>query len=381
MNVKTRRELLSEAIDGDPNDAIDGTAETPSEGLESSQTNEGQSDESSQVSTNDQKLEGTTEDKNKIQWSGDKGKKVDPYAKERKDAAKPGAEIAKKPGEEDQSQQSSEIRAPNSWKPAEREHWAKMPKEAQQAVQRRELEIQRSLSETATTRRWANDFAQVIAPHSHLIRAQNSTPLQAIDNLMRTSASLTTLRGRDQASIVAQICRNFNVDIRELDNCLSEMQSQGGNQQNNGGGQIPPEFAQALRPINDFMARIEGSVQQREQQVQSNAQQSAENFLSDPKNEFAEDLADDMADILELSAKRGKKVTIQQAYQQAIRNNPDIEAIVAQRAAAARNQGAPRARRAALSIQGSPQGAHVGAKPPTGSRREALLAAYDDAKG
>jgi hypothetical protein len=383
MAEKTRRELLSAAMEGETNDTELDT-ETESISGEGEVDTGKSGDLPSLADGSGAPAEGEGEKDPKVLRADGK----DPYAKEKVAADKSQSPDAKKQvgkdGKtgEDAAEKSTtgELKAPNSWKPAEREHWAKMPKEAQQAVQRRELEIQRSLSETSTIRRWANDFANVIAPYSHLIRAQNSTPLIAIQNLMQTSAGLTQGSSKQKASIVAQICKNFAVDITELDNELAAMQGNGGNQQNQGNSALPPAFAQALKPIYDFMGNIQNTVQQRDQQLQQSSQQVVEDFLNDPRNEFADDLADEMADIMEMAAKRGQKVTVPQAYQRAIRNNPEIEAIVTQRSAAARQNGGnmTRARRAASSVTGNPSGgAAAGIKTTPGSRREALVAAME----
>jgi hypothetical protein len=387
MAEKTRREILSEAIEADE----ENTGE-----LQDTGSDLGGSGVSEDTSGGDQgdreaapdKDSTTGEEDSKAKLADDKEQKAgekDPYKKERIAAAKDdkgkSGEKDAKAGDKDKT--ASDIKAPNSWKPAEREHWAKIPKEAQQAIQRRELEVQQTLSKTATVRRWAEDFANVIAPYSHLIRAQNSTPLQAIQNLMQTSASLTVGSSRQKANVVAQICRNFNVDVKELDDELSKILGVGGQggerRQEQDPNTLPPAFAQALKPIYDFMGNIQSTVAERDQQLQQNAVNTVEDFLADPKNEFAEDLRDEMADIMEMKAARGQKVTIQQAYMMAVRQNPDIEAIVQQRTAAGRanSNNVSRARRAASTISGSPSGGNAGAKGGGSSRRDVIREAMN----
>lgn len=380
MNEKTRRDILTEAMDGDADD----TTEVTSSGSEPAIPNDGHVEEPAQISADDQSsTEKSGEKEPKIKWTGEKDKKPDPYSKEKVAADKTDPNAPKKQGEKDATadksatdQTQQDLKAPNSWKPAAREEWAKIPKTAQAEITRRERQIQQTLSETANIRKFSNDLANVIAPHTHLIRAQGSTPLKAIDNLMRTSAGLATLRGRQQANIVAQICRNFSVDVKELDAALAEVLGQGGGEpQQNGGVDVHTAVAEAMRPFSAFMGTVQQQTQAREAEIQQNAQVSVEDFINDPKNEFAMDLSDEMADIMEMKAARGQKVTIQQAYQMAIRNNPDVEAIVNQRKAATRVQSGSnvsRARRAASTIHGSPSGNAGGDKGGAKSRREIL---------
>ena len=43
----------------------------------------------------------------------------------------------------------------------------------------------------------------------------------------------------------------------------------------------------------------------------------------DPKYPFFEDVREDMADLIEINAKRGIALTMEQAYDRAVRSNPD----------------------------------------------------------
>src|SRR5688572_18603519 len=108
----------------------------------------------------------------------EKGKEAVKEESPDKKEARAAADLERKPV----SAPATGDKPPNSWKPATREHWSRLPPEVRAEVSRRELEIQQELSKTAQVRRFAQDFANTINPYSHLIRAQNSTPLQAVNN-------------------------------------------------------------------------------------------------------------------------------------------------------------------------------------------------------
>lgn len=281
-------------------------------------------------------------------------------------AAKPGA------GQELQP----EVKAPQSWTPAEREHWAKVPAEARAAIQRRELEVQQVLSRSADSRKFQDQFVRTVQPFSHLIRAQNSHPLQAVHNLMTTAAGLTTGTQPQKAAIVAEIIQNYGVDIQTLDDVLSKRPVQ---QNQPAPGALPPQFADALKPIHQFMHQQEQTRSQHIQQIQV---QAAETVAAlEDKLPFLDDLREDMADLMEMAAARGRIMTAEQAHTIAANANPEIKKILDQRARAARQQNDPnkiiRARRAGSSITGAPNGSSP-TSSKTGSRRETLSAAWDD---
>lgn len=276
-------------------------------------------------------------------------------------------------------QLGSEVKPPQSWTPAEREHWGKMPAEAQRAVQRRELEVQQALSRSADSRKFQDSFVRTVQPYAHLIRAQNSTPLQAVNNLMQTAAGLTMGTQPQKAAILAEIIQNYGVDIQVLDDVLSKRPVKQGAGTSGAPGDLPAPVAAALRPIHQFISQAE---QQRAQQIQQINQQ-AEQVVAEvsEKLPFFDDLREEMADLMEVAASRGRTMTLQQAHAIAVSANPEIKKILDQRERARRVNQDPnkikRARKAGASIKGAPNGSSTGSGKPT-SRRAALLEAWDE---
>lgn len=219
----------------------------------------------------------------------------------------------------------AELKAPASWKPAIREHWGKLPKEVRAEITRREQEIEKGLYQASGYKRMAGEYYNLVRPYEHLIRAKNSTPAQAITNLMQTAAGLQMGSKVQKAQIVFNILKEYDVDIETLDSLLV--------------GKTPPKeesdlsrvVDEKLAPIKSFIEEVRGSRTSHEQKAQEEAASELEKFATDPKNEFFNDLADDIADIMELAAKRGQKVSLKEAYDRAAALNPEISKILQQR--------------------------------------------------
>jgi len=258
-----------------------------------------------------------------------------------------------------------EERAPASWSPEVRQHWQTLPPDVRQEVFKREREIQQTLQESAEARRTVESFSRVIAPYEAYIRAENSNPLQAVDNLMATAVRLRTGTAPELADMVAGIVQQFGLGrfgqsfIEQLDGALAS--KLGNAPQVPGQPAAAPQLQQALQqelaPIKQFMSQIEQAKYQREQETVRQATQSVEQFLQ--QAEYGQDVREEMADILEVAARRGRDMTLEQAYNQAVRLHPTISKIVSQREQAP--QGVrPLAQRkiAASSVSGSaPMGA------------------------
>jgi len=268
-------------------------------------------------------------------------------------------------------------RAPASWKPELREHWATLPDGVRSEIYRRESEVQRTLQETAEARKTAEAVMKTIAPYEAFIKAENSNPLQAIDNLMSTAARLRTGTAPELAQLVAGIVNQFGVGrfgnafIEQLDGALAGQTPKVDPQQN----AIEQVLNQKLAPVQQMLNQFQQAQAQQQQMVQQQAVNEVEQFLS--KAEFGNDVREDMADILEVAQRRGINMTLQDAYKKAVMMNDNVRSVLTQRVqsqkAQSQTQAAQRARSAAVSVSGAaPMG---GMQAPVTDVRSAIEAA------
>jgi hypothetical protein len=301
-----------------------------------------------------------------------------------KGLGKEGAKVGDKGAKQEDGKQTptSKYKPPNTWKPDAREHFNSLPERVQEEVTRREGEITKVLNETAAVRRWAGEFSNIYKPFEGLIRASGATPMQAVSNLMNTAATLQTGTMAQKVSIVRDMIRIYGVDLATLDAALA---GKGAPKEAQNNQALEAALDARLKPINEFITRVNGSRQQSQQALQQEVGQTATEFENDPANEFYNDLREDMADILDLAANRGREMTLKQAYDLAAKQHPEISKVVSQRDTAAKAakdaQNLQRSRRAASSTtQGTPGGTGMQQGKPT-NRREAISQAWDDLSG
>lgn len=246
-------------------------------------------------------------------------------------------------------------RAPVSWKPAIREKWKALPAEVQQEVLRRERETDQVLNESAQARRMVSEFQQITSPYEMFFRQEGVNALQATDNLMRTAAALRTSAPPQKAQLVADMIMQFGVDTNLLDQMLTaRIQGGQGRQQPQYDPGLAQLLDQRLQPIQQFMTEIQQRRMEQQNMTLSQAQTELDMFLNDPANEFAQDVRQDMADLLELSARRGQTMSLQDAYSRATLAHPQIGSIMTQRrltqAASQQSEAAKRAKNASASL-------------------------------
>lgn len=246
-----------------------------------------------------------------------------------------------------------ESRAPLSWRPEEREGWDTIAPHHKAAIQRRELEVQQALSTTAEARRFHQEMTQVLSPYMHIIQAEGSTPVRAVASLLQTAAALRTAPPGQKAELVANLVREFGVDVHLLDGALNTILN-GAPRQTNPMDGILQALDQRLQPVMQFMNQHQQAAQAREQQMASEAERAWNEFVSDPENEFANDVKDMMADLLMVAAQRGQVLSLQDAYRAATLAHPAISQLVANRQQASGAQrldaAARRAQEAAASL-------------------------------
>ncbi len=248
-------------------------------------------------------------------------------------------------------------RAPASWRPEIREHWGQLPEPVRAEIARREVEVQRTLQESAEARKTVDAVMKTIAPYEAFIKAENSNPLQAIDNLMSTAARLRTGTAPELAQMVAGIVQQFGVGrfgngfIEALDQALAGQAPQVDPQQ----AAIEQVLNQRLAPVQQMLTQFQQAQMAQQQQVQERAVSEVADFLS--KAEFGEDVREDMADLLETAQRRGQTLSLVEAYKKACLMNDNVRAVIAQRVKAQgaqqQTQAAQKARSAAVQVSGA----------------------------
>jgi hypothetical protein len=243
----------------------------------------------------------------------------------------------------------TKVKAPVSWKPEIRQHWDTLPPDVQAEVLRRETEIQSGLSTTASDRKFAAEIREVIAPYEHMFRAEGTTASKAIAAVMQTAALLRTGSPVSKAQAVAELIGQYGIDVGMLDQYLVS-RSTGKPPQIDLAHQLQELVARELSPIKEALTRNQQAAAQKiETEVSS--------FMSDPANEYASDVAEDMADLLEAAERRGAKLSLQEAYNRATLAHPSIGPLVARKRfeseAAQRTAAASRAANASASLPSS----------------------------
>jgi hypothetical protein len=290
------------------------------------------------------------------------------------DASKPADQ---KPAAEPQSETSAPApgqhrvdRAPASWRKEAKGEWAAVPLHIRQEVHRRELEVNRALNEAAQARQQASEFGKVVEPYMARIQSFGVSPQQAIGQLLQADYTLATASKTQRAQFMAKLCRDYDVDVTELDAALvAGMQGQ--SQQS--APQAPDIQALVQQQLQQALAPIYQQQQAENQRQQQVVDQTVEQMALDPQYPHFDAVREDMADMIEMSAKRGVALSLSDAYTRAVAFNPQVNQM---QQAQQQNLQAQRAKAASRSVTGAPAAGGSNEFTGDGSLRGSLEAAF-----
>jgi hypothetical protein len=289
------------------------------------------------------------------------------------DIAKPadGAEVPKL----DADDAKSALRPPPGWSPTAKVAFDKLPPEVQQAVAKREEEVN-------------NGFAKLseykpIDRFMEMARAGGTTLDKALDNYVGIENAIR----QDIVSGVARICQNQNVHPVALANAILARHGVSPTQIGEPGEtpqvrqQAPGVDPAVLQRMNALEQEIQQQRAERERLANQGVQSEIQRFASDPKHTFFENVKVDMGRLMTA----GMAEDLEDAYDKACHANKEIRALlIKQQTAPSANaaDAVQKAKAAAKATGGAPS---AGFKPNPGTEgaplRETIVAAVRAQRG
>ena len=268
-------------------------------------------------------------------------------------------------------------RPPQSWKKGEKELWGTLPVNIRQEIHRREDQINQTLNESAQYRQTVEQFQQIASPYMARLRSLDASPMQAFDHLLKADYALSTSPKIQRAQLMADLINNYDIDIDTLGQVLAGAAPQETSQQ------MPDIQALVQQQLQQALAPIYQKEAQQQQYEQQKVMQSTEAMRYDSVNyPYFEQVREDMADIIEMGARRIPPVDISldEAYKKAVILNPttatQLQQQSAQQQAVQKNQQAQRALTASSSVTGTPSAGGMSTFTSDGSLRGAIEAAF-----
>jgi len=253
-------------------------------------------------------------------------------------------------------QPSTAAEPPTSWSADAKAEWPKLSPALQQAVIKRETEINDG------GRRWSEEkrtYEEMLAPVREQARRAGVDEREGLNRLIAASDFLE----RDPANAIQWLAQQYGVNLTQQPGDTGAPAQA-----------LPREVLNTMQTVNTLHQRLEA-------RERADAASAIQAFASQPGHEHFDAVKADMGRLIET----GQAHDMADAYEKAIWMNPDIRSqlVAAQTAKATADKRAQeqavaeRARRAALSISGSPAGAGAPiVKPEYDTVEQAVRAAF-----
>jgi hypothetical protein len=222
------------------------------------------------------------------------------------DAEKEESESAQNADDKDESERKQEDEilksAPASWAKDQHENWSKIPKEAQDYIETREKQMLDGIEQYKEGHRYAQEVDRALQPFREDIKSLGIPEPQVIYNLMTHHQALTkgSLEQRQEAFL--RIGMESGIIPKE-------------------GQTLPDKHTQELEQRLSRIEQQEREIQSRyENEELQRITQTVDSFASDPKNQYFNELADDIAILLRTG------LDLQTAYDKAVWANPATRA-------------------------------------------------------
>lgn len=271
-------------------------------------------------------------------------------------------------------------RPPQSWKPVAKSHWDKLPDEVKADVHRREREIVKVLNSSSDARKFQENMAKLVAPYEDRYRQSNIPNHVAIQNLMSADRVLATAPAPQRAMFMAKMIKDYQIDIEMLDSALSGEDVIATNPM----ARIDDLISRKLAPLTQFVDTQRQTHVSQQHKLENDLATELQAMESDTTNyPYFHDVRADMADMVEIYSRRGVYLTPKEAYNRAVRSNPETSKLLQQNVlhgqAQNANAQAQRSLNASSSVTGSP--AALSRKPDPADLRGTIEAAWESHAG
>jgi len=265
----------------------------------------------------------------------------------------------------DGQQQELRLAPPPGWAPAAKAAYASLPPEVQEAVARREVEVNNGL---AKLREYKG-----LDEYADMARTSGTTLKDALDRYRAAEDSLE----RDFFGGIANLCQMYQVHPMQLVQQFARVFGGQGGQPQPGQPQPSQDMSLLARQLRDTQDTVRTLISERERAEQDAINQHLADFSAD--HMYFEDVRADMA----LLIREGRAASLEEAYNKACRMHPEIGDLLIKEQAAPQNARArvDQARRASSGLKtGAPVGNNANGSQ-SNSLRDALNEAWGDAQG
>jgi len=254
---------------------------------------------------------------------------------------------------------------PSSWAKDQHERWSKLDRATQDYIALRESQMSQGISQFQDTAKFGRQVREIFAPHVAELRAAGIDEVGAVQTLLNAHLNLTRAAPDQRKQMFADLARQYGVDVGAVAAA--------------GQPPIPPEFDVLKKEIDGIKGKLTASENAALEARKSQAVREVEAFASDPAHPYFDELADDIAKMIEIGH------PLAEAYEKAVWSNPvtrakELERVKADGDKAKREKSQKEAAAALKAKSANIRGRDTSRapQPPTGTMEDTMRATLAD---
>lgn len=211
------------------------------------------------------------------------------------------------------------LKVPASWRPEAKAEFDKLPDVVKAEVIKREEDILRGIGQYRAAADFGSAIGKAIQPYEQVMRQHNIDPVRHVGELFDIHQRLALGTPEVKQATLMALAKSFGIAMPSAPSSEDSPW-------------VDPEVKTLREQIQQLQSMHTQLVDQqtRREQAQTQAQQERVRqelstelnaFASDPENAFFDDVADDMAVLIQ----SGRAPSLKQAYELAVRMNPAVQ--------------------------------------------------------
>lgn len=196
--------------------------------------------------------------------------------------------------------------APKSWKTEMHPHWGKLDPAVQAYVEERENAFHKGLEGYKGDAQFGKGLRDIISPYQAYLTSRGQDPAKAVQFLLNAEYTLSNGSPEQRSQMFAKLAKDYKIDLKSL--------------AQTSGDEAPytdPAMTKLAEEVNNLRSTLTAAQQAQVDELRSKTTAEVETFASDPKHAYFNEVSDHIALLL-----RDPKISLEQAYDQAIWANP-----------------------------------------------------------
>lgn len=202
--------------------------------------------------------------------------------------------------------------APKTWRPEAIAKWETLDPVVKAEIAKREEDMFAGLETYKQDASWGKALKTVLDPYAAIMQQHNIDPIVQVKGLMNAHYLLSTGSAQARADMMSKLLTDYKVDptlVRIGDEPAA-------------GGSTDPAVVALRAELDELKSGQQRITAERETAIRADLNGKIEKFFADPKNIYINDVANDVAALIE----KGTATDLEDAYQKAIWLNPTTRA-------------------------------------------------------